>query len=68
MLYSARAALSERKRYARTHAGTWQLLREECVATGLLDADLISEAQRAQPERESADYDAWAPSLPSFRS
>jgi uncharacterized protein (UPF0332 family) len=36
MLYAARAALSEHDRIARTHSGTWQLLREEFVFTGVL--------------------------------
>ncbi len=27
---------------------------------GELDADLVSSVQKIQPEREQADYDAWA--------
>jgi uncharacterized protein (UPF0332 family) len=34
MLYAARAALSERDRSARTHAGIWALFREEFVLPG----------------------------------
>jgi uncharacterized protein (UPF0332 family) len=59
MLYSARAALSERDIYAKTHAGTWHELRQVFVEPGLLDAGLVAEAQRVQRERERADYDAW---------
>src|SRR3954451_16725309 len=33
MLYAARAALSERDRHARSHAGTWGLFREEFALT-----------------------------------
>jgi uncharacterized protein (UPF0332 family) len=58
MLYAARAALSERDRDARTHAGTWALFREEFVLTGEFDAELAGEAQRAQPRREASDYGA----------
>lgn len=60
MLYAARAALSERDTHARTHAGTWFELRRLFGEAGLLDIDLIAEAQRVQPEREQSDYDAWA--------
>ena len=59
MLYAARAALSERDRYAKTHAGTWHEFREAFVVPGLFDTDLVAEAQRVQPEREQADYEAW---------
>lgn len=59
MLYAARAALSERETHSRTHAGTWHQLRQEFVEPGLLDARLVTEAQRVQSEREQADYDAW---------
>jgi uncharacterized protein (UPF0332 family) len=34
MLYAARAALSERDRHARSHAGTWAIFRDEFVAPG----------------------------------
>jgi uncharacterized protein (UPF0332 family) len=60
MLYAARAALSERDTYAKTHQGTWHELRRAFVERGLLDADLVTEAQKVQPERERADYEAWA--------
>jgi uncharacterized protein (UPF0332 family) len=59
MLYAARGALSERGTYAKTHAGTWHELRESFVNPGLLDGELVSEAQRLQSKRERADYDAW---------
>jgi uncharacterized protein (UPF0332 family) len=59
MLYCARAALSERDIYARTHRGTWHELRRAFVETGELDGDLVAAVQKLQPEREQADYDAW---------
>ncbi|MHB1568468.1 MAG: hypothetical protein ACYCXW_03040 [Solirubrobacteraceae bacterium] len=34
-------------------------MRQEFVEPGLLDARLVTEAQRVQSEREQADYDAW---------
>jgi uncharacterized protein (UPF0332 family) len=61
MLYAARAALSERDIYAKTHGGTWHQFRQAFVEPGLLDAELVAEAQKVQPEREQADYDAWLP-------
>jgi uncharacterized protein (UPF0332 family) len=60
MLYAARAALSERDVYTKTHRGLWHELRRVFVETGELDADLIASVQKIQPEREQADYDAWA--------
>lgn len=58
MLYAARAALSEEDRYAKTHRGTWSLLRESFVETGRFDRELFEQAQRTQRVREAADYDA----------
>jgi uncharacterized protein (UPF0332 family) len=58
MLYAARAALSERETYAKTHTGTWELFREEFVLSGSFDAELVHEAQRAQVLRWRSDYDA----------
>lgn len=60
MLYAARAALSERDIYAKTHTGTWHELRRAFVEPGCLDAQLVSRAQRVQLEREQSDYEAWA--------
>lgn len=60
MLYAARAALSERDVYTKTHRGLWHELRRVFVETGDLDADLVASVQKIQPEREQADYDAWA--------
>lgn len=57
-LYAARAALSERDHYAKTHAGTWHLFREHFVLSGEFDADLYRAAARMQQRREAADYDA----------
>ncbi len=58
MLYTARAALSEEDRNARTHRGTWSLFRELFVEGGSLDASLASDAERVRELREAADYDA----------
>jgi uncharacterized protein (UPF0332 family) len=58
MLYAARAALSERDRHARSHAGIWGLFREQFVLTDEFDATLAQEAQRAQSRREASDYAA----------
>jgi uncharacterized protein (UPF0332 family) len=57
-LYAARAALSERDLYAKTHRGTWNLVRQTLVADGSLPAELVSEAGRLAQLREAADYDA----------
>jgi uncharacterized protein (UPF0332 family) len=62
MLYAARAALSERDEYARTHGGTWHLFHERFVTTGAFDQDLHAMAQRAQRAREGGDYEAITPS------
>lgn len=59
-LYAARAALSERDKYAKSHTGTWHLFREEFVDNGGFDPKLASAAQSLQPKRERADYQAWA--------
>ena len=59
MLYAARAALSERDAYARTHAGTWSEFRRVFVETSEFDRELAGEAQKTQPKREAADYEAW---------
>ncbi len=60
MLYAARAALSERGITAKTHRGTWHEFRAAFVESGELDAELAASVQKIQPEREQADYDAWA--------
>jgi uncharacterized protein (UPF0332 family) len=58
MLYGARAALSERDRHAKTHRGTWNVLRQTLAADGSLPPELVAEAERLAELRESADYDA----------
>jgi uncharacterized protein (UPF0332 family) len=60
MLYCARAALSERGVYAKTHRGTWHEFRRTFVESGELDRELAASVQKIQPEREQADYDAWS--------
>jgi uncharacterized protein (UPF0332 family) len=59
MLYCARAALSERGVYAKTHRGAWHEFRGAFVAENQIDAGLVADVQKIQPEREQADYDAW---------
>jgi uncharacterized protein (UPF0332 family) len=54
----ARAALSERDMHAKTHRGTWNMLRQALVADGSLPAELVAEAERMAELREGADYDA----------
>ena len=56
MFDAASAALSERDRYARTHAGTWTLFRELYVDSGRFDEALVSRAQEAQGRREDVHY------------
>jgi uncharacterized protein (UPF0332 family) len=68
MLYAARAALSERDRHARSHAGTWALFREEFVVGGGFDPDLVRDAQRAQARREASDYAAETIALDEARA
>ena len=58
MLYAARAALSECDLYAKTHRGTWNIVRQTLVTDGALDAELVSDAWRLAELRERADYDA----------
>jgi uncharacterized protein (UPF0332 family) len=58
MLYAARAALSERDEYAKTHSGTWTLFSERFVATGVFDHDLYKYTGRAQEARQKGDYEA----------
>jgi uncharacterized protein (UPF0332 family) len=60
MLYGARAALSERDVYAKTHGGTWHEFRRVFVESGEFDHGLAAAVRNVQPRRERADYDAWA--------
>jgi uncharacterized protein (UPF0332 family) len=60
MFYAARAALSERDAYARTHSGTWNLFQQKFVDSDEFDSELLTEARNAQRKREDADYRAWA--------
>jgi uncharacterized protein (UPF0332 family) len=45
MFYAARAALSERDAYAKTHAGAWSEFQRVFVASGLFDGDLLADAR-----------------------
>jgi uncharacterized protein (UPF0332 family) len=56
MLNAARAALSERDLYAKTHGGTWHLFSQTFVAGGDFDAQLAGAAAGVQPVREGVDY------------
>lgn len=58
MLLAARAALSERDLYAKTHGGTWHLFHETFVKTGEFDPHLAAAAHDRQRQREQADYEA----------
>ena len=62
MLYAARAALSERDQYAKTHSGVWALFGQEFVAAGQFERDLAAKARAAQEVRELGDYEATPPS------
>lgn len=62
MLNAARAALSERGEYAKTHGGTWTLFGKVFVATGEFDRELSRLAGRVKEARERGDYDAAPPS------
>ena len=65
MLYAARAALSERGEYAKTHSGTWTLFSQIFVAPGEFDQALSALARRTKDAREQGDYEAGARSNPS---
>ncbi len=62
MLNAARAALSERNEYAKTHSGTWTLFSRVFVSTGEFDQALSALARRAKEAREQGDYEAAPPS------
>jgi uncharacterized protein (UPF0332 family) len=61
MLYAARAALSERGEFAKTHSGTWTLFSQVFVAPGAFDQSLSALARRAKDAREQGDYEAAPP-------
>lgn len=61
MLYAARAALSERGEYAKTHSGTWTLFSQVFVAPGEFDQRPSALARRAKDAREQGDYEAAPP-------
>jgi uncharacterized protein (UPF0332 family) len=62
MLYAARAALSERGEFAKTHSGTWTLFSQVFVAPGKFDQRLSALARRTKDAREEGDYEAAPPS------
>jgi uncharacterized protein (UPF0332 family) len=62
MLYAARAALSERGEFAKTHSGTWTLFSQVFVAPGEFDQRLSAVARHAKDAREEGDYEAAPPS------
>lgn len=58
MLYAARAALSEKDRYAKTHKGVWSLFSELFVRTGRFEKTLYDTVEDARKLREQSDYEA----------
>jgi predicted nucleotidyltransferase/uncharacterized protein (UPF0332 family) len=56
VLNAARAALSERDLFSRTHPGTWDLAYQELVLPGLLPRDFHRWATRLQGKREDVHY------------
>jgi uncharacterized protein (UPF0332 family) len=68
MVNAARAALSERDLYAKTHAGTWHLFSEEFAKPGQFDAELAGKGSTIEKLREGADYDAAEVTEPQARS
>jgi predicted nucleotidyltransferase/uncharacterized protein (UPF0332 family) len=56
VLNAARAALSERDLFARSHDGTWDLTYKELVLPGLLPRDFHRWAKRLQGKREEVHY------------
>lgn len=62
MLYAARAALSERDLYAKTHSGIWTLFSKELVQGDEFEPCLARKATEAQKIRELGDYEAKPPS------
>src|SRR5579884_3726013 len=68
MLYAARAALSERNRYGKTHSGTWTVVRDVLVVDGSLPAELVAAATRGERLREAVDYDAYSATGDEARS
>jgi uncharacterized protein (UPF0332 family) len=58
MLYGARAALSEHDLHAKTHSGTWHLLRQTFRGEETFPLELVKEAEELGELREAADYEA----------
>lgn len=58
MLYAARAALSERDLYSKTHRGVWSQFAEQFVKTKAVEAQWSAVAETARDIREGGDYDA----------
>lgn len=61
MLNAARAALSERDEYAKTHSGMWTIFSRIFVASGEFDQELSALARKAKAAREKGDYEAAPP-------
>lgn len=64
MFEAARAALSERDQYARTHRGVLHLLRESFVLREGFPKELHRAAQTAREQREDAHYGAAGAGAP----
>lgn len=61
MLDAARAALSERDLYAKSHSGTWSLFSNEFVRSGAVDREWPGRVGKAQELREGGDHEAVRP-------
>lgn len=59
MMNAARAALSERDTYAKTHSGLWNRFWQVIVEEQGFDRELATAARDLQEKREDADYNAW---------
>ena len=61
MLFAARAALSEKDLYAKTHAGTWALFHKTFVRDAGFPTELSGPVDEIRKLREQADYGAINP-------
>ena len=58
MLNAARAALSGKDLFAKTHPGTWTLFRREFARTGRFEAALVEPVEEIRKQRIEADCNA----------
>lgn len=62
----AKAALSERDAYSRSHGGTWDLFFRHFVADGPIDRALAAEVRKLEKLRLDADDEAVLPDDPAL--